>query len=373
MNSSGPYFEISEEHNCPLYTIGDRFLVSGKVFPLDSSKEKSFVTTTIIRVPDRKEICKILIGDLNSVYLKYDNLEGINRLTKNCSGCSGVVRLEYKKPKEDPTGGQKPRRPKSRLQDFDNIGAIASMLYIFPIFQTLDHSDIKDLLPLLKIKKFASGTTILSKGEQCKNLYIIVGGRAGIVREDGVSIGVLERGAVFGEISLLTGSPVTASIRAEEFVTALMVYGRDFQKVLMRFPPLQMYFARLLAERLAESDMGMNESIGPGLSGNLSEMKPSELLQTLNLNHKTGMLTFTGRDHEARAYFKQGKLVGADYNEMKGADAFFQILRLKNGRFTFTQGLPADKRDARPLGDFMYLLMEGIRLMDDDSESPGGR
>ncbi len=370
MNSSGPYFKISEEHNCPMYTIGDRFFVSGKAFPLDGAGERSFVTTTIIKTPDRKDICKILIGDLNSVYVKYENLEGINRLTRNCSGCSGVVRLEYVKPKEESADGKKRKPTKSKRRDFDNIGGVAGMLYIFPIFQNLDHSAIKELLPLLKIKKFAGGSMILSKGEKCKNLYIIVGGRAEIVREDGAVAGVLERGAVFGEISLLTGSPVKAGVRASEFVTALMIYGKDFQKVLMKFPPLQMYFAKLLAERLAESDMGMHDAIGSGMSGNVFEMKPSELLQTLNLNNKTGVLAFMGKDHDARTYFKKGKLVAADYNEKKGADAFFEILRLKNGRFMFTQGLPSDKKDAAPIGDFMYLLMEGIRLLDEDSGTP---
>jgi hypothetical protein len=102
--------------------------------------------------------------------------------------------------------------------------------------------------------------------------------------------------------------------------------------------------------------------------GKLEEIPPEALFQTLNANHKTGILTITQlQKGTARFSLRQGSLIKASYAGNKGESAFFVLLRVKNGRFKFTPGLPPEDLDVPEIGHFMKLLMEGLQRMDERS------
>lgn len=363
MSQPEAVFKIVEENNCPLYDLGDQFRLSGKALLLKEKKEKTFITTSVIKMPSDKPACRILVEDITAVLIKYESMNSVHRCVLNCSGCSGIIRLEYKK-----EGEEKERKiPELKKYDNSDINALVSLLYIFPIFQTLDEQDIEEIVPLLKMKKFAKGTDILRKGDPGTNLYILISGKTEVLIDERTSIATMERGDVFGEISLLIGTPIGATIRVIQTARVLYIEGNDFKRILNKFPSLQIYFARLLAERLARTNDERFEDFTSGIIGNLSEMSPSELFQTLNLNRKTGMLNLALPKGPARASFREGSLINAKYAHKDGEEAFFEILKEKKGRFKFIQGLSPEEMNAPELGDFMWLLMEGIRKIDEDN------
>ncbi len=361
MNFPEAIFKIIEDNKCPLYTLGDEFKLSGKALLLENREEKTFITTSVIKIPSDKPACRILVEDITAVLIKYESMNNVHRCVINCSGCSGIIRLEFKQEKRIPSTITIKKRE-------DDISALVSLLYLFPIFQTLDDHDIQKIVPLLKLKKYSIGEDIIRKGDPGSNLFILISGRVEVLIEDGASLGYLERGEVFGEISLLVGTPAGATIRVVKPARVLYVTGRDFKNILSKFPSLQMYFARLLAERLAKTNVERDEDLGSGMTGKLTEMPPSELMQTMNLNHKTGVLTLNLPKGPAKAMFREGGIIGAQYDGKTGKEAFFEILSEKKGRFKFTQGLPAGDGKAPELGDFMWLLMEGIRRVDEAEE-----
>jgi hypothetical protein len=350
-------FKIIEDNNCPLYQLGDEFILSGKAVLIGDSEEKKFINTSVIKIPNDRPVCRILISDITAVLVEYGSMESLPKYVTNCSGCTGLIKLEYNQEKKFTT------TPVEK-QD-DDISFATKLLKRFPIFESLDETDIKKLAPMLKMKKFARGTSIIRKGDPASNLYIIVSGRAEVMVDD-TSIGFMGRGDVFGEISLLIGTPAGATIRVAELVTVLFIYGKDFKKVLNMFPSLQMYFARLLAQRLARTNVERLEEFASGMIGRLSENPPSELLQTLNLNHKTGVLTLTLSKGTADLSFREGALIRAKYNKKNGREAFFAILKEKEGRFKFSPGLSKEEMKTAELGDFMWLLMEGMRRIDEE-------
>ncbi len=356
--SSEAVFKIIEENNCPLYELGDEFKLSGKALLLKDRQEKTFITTSVIRMPSNKPACRILIEDITAVLIKYENMSNVHRCVTNCGGCSGLIRLEYKKE-------LRPLPPINIKKYDEDINALVSLLYIFPIFQTLDEEDIQQIVPMLKMKKFPRGATIMKKGDPGSNLYIIISGRAEVMIDERTSIAAMERGDVFGEISLLIGTPVGATIQVVQPVRVLYITGKDFRAILNGFPSLQIYFARLLAQRLAKTNDERFEEITSGIIGNLSEMSPSELFQTLNLNRKTGVLNMVLLKGPGKASFREGSLISASYNQKEGKEAFFEILKERKGRFKFIQGLSAEEIKAPEIGDFMWLLMEGVRRIDE--------
>jgi hypothetical protein len=54
------------------------------------------------------------------------------------------------------------------------------------------------------------------------------------------------------------------------------------------------------------------------------------------------------------------------FGEKEGVDAFFELLREKEGRFKFLPDLSPEDMKLPKMGDFMWLLMEGMRKMDEE-------
>lgn len=346
MNPPKALFKIVSEENCPMYDTGDEFEIQN----------------IRLNLPSDKPACLTLIGDIE-IFMKCESMEDSLMGAESgdmldCSGCSGKIRLEYQSVKEGENRVVKTREGK-------DISSTVQILTRFPFFQVLDEMNIKDLVSSLKMNKFNPGDTVIEKGEQGKRLFIIVSGKVEVVGDAGINIAFLGVGEIFGEMSLLSGDPVGATIRVVEPAKILSLDGDYFRKILNKKPALQMYISRLLARRLAKTNVVLSEEFSSGMVGKLSEMLPSVLFQTFNLNQKTGLLDFELSKGGAKVYFREGELVGAVYDNKKSRDAFFEILKETDGRFRFEAELPPEKQKAPPVGDFMAVLMEGIKRIDE--------
>ena len=275
------------------------------------------------------------------------------------NGCQGKIHLRYTREskKSDPLAGQKKSGDAPIIRELLN----------FSIFKTLNEPEIIELAAYFKTKDFRKDEIILRKGDRGDKFYIILSGRVEIIGDYGVPIATLGKGEVFGEMSLLTGSPVSAKVKALEDTKTMYMYGNYFRLMLNRFSPLQMYFTRLLAKRLSQSNIDRSKEFAVGMTGNLSEISPPELLQALNMSQKTGILTLSLPRGSARLLIREGEIISAKYDYLAGEKALFEVLKEKRGDFKFKPGLPPKDMDTPRLGNFMYLLMEGMRWIDEES------
>ncbi len=359
MTSPKATFRVVHENNCPIYNSGEEFGLSGNALLVEPGLEKLFITTAVINLPNTSQTCRSLVGELTKVIIEYESTNKIPDRFVNCGGCSGFLTLEF-------TPETKKDFPKADSTFGENIDALAALLSKFSIFQTLDGYNLRDFISFLKVKKFDKGAMILEKGRPGQNLYIILSGGIEVLDDDGNLISSLRQGEVFGEMSLISGDPVGATVKAVAPTSVFYIKGQDFIKNLNRYPTLQMYFARLLAHRLAKSNVDRSREFTSGMVGQLSEIPPTELLQTLNVHQKTGVLALALPLGEAKLSFRKGRLIKVNYMEKEGKEAFFDILKQGDGRFEFTTGLPQDEIDAPEIGFFMELLLEGLRRMDDE-------
>ncbi len=334
---------IIGDDKCPLYSVGDQFKIIGKS----------------LFVPPGKPACLILVGDITEILIRYESTAATSRYLFDCSGCTGIIRLEYIKE-------QKHVSSEAQIRYSKELDALAVLLSKYAFFQSLDENNIKDLISLLKVARFSKNENVIRKGEPGKNLYIIVSGKVEVLGDNGIHIAFLEKGEIFGEMSLLSGDPVIATIKVIEPVTVLYLNGKDFRNVLNKFPSLQMYLARLLARRLARTNVDRTGDIASAMVGSLSEMTPSELFQAFNINHKTGILSLNLPRGMAEAAFRDGGLIRAEYMDKEGKEAFFELLKEKEGRFKFLPGLSPEEMEFPEIGDFMWLLMEGARHIDEE-------
>ncbi len=359
MTSPKATFKIVHENNCPIYNAGEEFSMSGNALLVEPGLEKLFITTAVINLPNTSQTCRSLVAELTKIIIEHESINKIPNRFIDCTGCSGFITLEFMHKIQEAL-------PETDGNFGENVDALAALLSKFSIFQTLDGYNLRDFISFLQVKKFEKGVTILEKGAPGQNLYIILSGGIEVLDDDGNLISSLQQGEVFGEMSLISGDPVGATVRAVAPTSVFYIKGHDFIKNLNRYPSLQMYFARLLAHRLARSNVDRSREFTPGMVGQLSEMPPTELLQTLNVHQKTGVLSLALPLGEARLCFRKGRLIKVNYMEKEGKEAFYDILKQGDGRFKFTTGLPQDEIDAPEIGFFMELLLEGLRRMDDE-------
>ena len=338
MNFSANFEMITIKGTCPLYAQGDKVLLSGRT----------------LYFPENKATCLILTGVIIETLQALR--QGGQGMELNCKGlergCSGSINFRAV--------------PQSIEQEKPSAsGAIANILSKFSIFQQMSVIELNQLVPFLKMKSYRSGGIIIKKGDPGVNLFIIISGQIEVIGDDDAHIASLVQGDVFGEMSLLSGQPVGTTIKVTKPAKLVSLKGRDFRKVLSRFPSLQMYFTQLLANRLTHANIRQSEASASGMSGKLSEIPPSELFQVLNMNQKTGQLIMEDGQNTGLLVFNDGCPVRAEYKGFKGKKAFFELIKNRTGRFKFVpQAL--DNTPAHDMGDFMWLLMEGLNRIDED-------
>ena len=362
MSFTEAIFKVIDVQGCPYYRKGDEFKISGNALLLEHNRGSKFISTAIIDLPLKRSECRTLIAQLTKVLVEHERVDRIPEAVISCGECHSEIRLEHKK-------GSSVALIEDIKQHSTDVHTIASLLSNFSIFKTLDEGSLRDFVSLLRLKKYSPEESIMCKGEPGKNLYIILSGLVNVVDDDGMSITKLRNGEVFGEMSLISGDPVGATIQVVEPTTVLYIRGQDFLKVLNRFPSLQMYFARLLSRRLAKSNVMISKEFASGMTGTLSQMPPVELFQTLNYNQKTGVLKLNLSKGPASFLFRNGSIVQAKYGRKHGKSAFFSVLGEKKGRFQFAPGLTEKEMSMPELGMFMELLMEGLRKLDEEIEA----
>ncbi len=101
------------------------------------------------------------------------------------------------------------------------------------------------------------------------------------------------------------------------------------------------------------------------LRGSLAQMNVMDLLQSLDMGHKTCALTLSNNGDRCQMFFNDGQINHAIYGELKGDDAVFKVLSWTGGNFeiNFSGSSPEQTVTRSTQG----LLLEGLRLLDESN------
>lgn len=136
-----------------------------------------------------------------------------------------------------------------------NINTEAAVLANIPLFAGIDSSQLKLLAFHSQPMEFKAGENLITQGEQGKAAYVILEGRVKILLEGDHEIVLAERGenTLLGELSLLSDSVTTATVRAETKVTALEIKKEMFIQLLESDAVVASHVARVISDKLVES------------------------------------------------------------------------------------------------------------------------
>ncbi len=117
---------------------------------------------------------------------------------------------------------------------------------------------------------------------------------------------------------------------------------------------------KISLEKMAREAPG--ESV---VRGNLSQMNVIDLLQSLELGHKTCLLTLSNNGDHCQLFFSDGQINHALYGKAKGDDAVYKVLAWTAGNFQIDfSGRSHEQTTTRST---QGLLMEGLRLLDESN------
>lgn len=117
---------------------------------------------------------------------------------------------------------------------------------------------------------------------------------------------------------------------------------------------------KISLEKMAREAPG--ESV---LRGSLAQMNAMDLLQSLDMGHKTCSLTLNNNGEKCQMFFNDGQINHATYGELKGDEAVYKVLTWTGGNFeiNFTGSSPQQTTTRSTQG----LLLEGLRLLDESN------
>jgi NTE family protein len=126
------------------------------------------------------------------------------------------------------------------------------------IFEGLPPEKLARVLESLETRAYPAGATVVAEGDRTKEIFIAQSGSADVViaGQDGVDrlVGRIVPGGTVGEISLLTGQPAVATVRAGADFEAIVLSEADFASLAESFPEIYRNLGTILAERLARTD-----------------------------------------------------------------------------------------------------------------------
>jgi CRP-like cAMP-binding protein len=352
MKTFKAFFEIAEEINCPLYNKGEQMVLTDKTFSC----------------PAEKEVCLILVRDMTQLLFTLISEKGgggkaLPARIFSCSGCTGLIKFRQIEA-QGVTTGDNAEKIEARIDSA--MQEIHGRVITSPFLQSIPSEKVTPVLRKFQEVAVPAKTILIHQGEPNPNLYLIMTGSFA-VENNGERIAVLTGGEIFGEMSYLGTGEAVATVRALDDSLVLAVTADDFSHLLNSATSVQVFMAKLLADRLQQINAARARDFESCMSGKIDDVVPAELFQVFHMHQKTGVLVMSLAQGEARVSFREGCIINASYCDKRNEHAIFDMLAEKKGYYRFNTGLTAKEMKAAEIGDFMALLMEGVKRVDEES------
>ena len=135
-----------------------------------------------------------------------------------------------------------------------------------PLFDCLNDAQLDNVLHSAHIHKYGRGERVIEEGAEGSSMFVMLRGTAhvSVLRNGtGIRLGVLREGDCFGEMSLLTGEPRSATVRAEGDCEVLEIKQEAMAEVLRDAPQCLTQLSELLAKRKLEGEGIVKDATQP--------------------------------------------------------------------------------------------------------------
>jgi CRP/FNR family transcriptional regulator len=143
------------------------------------------------------------------------------------------------------------------------------------LFKELNEEQLSEIIKILKPVTFSAGDIIVIEGEKGESMYIFKKGKVQITHQLTLKVGnhhwekgeksmaILDSDKInfFGEMSLVTGSPRSATIKALSECELYEINKNDFERLANKRPDIGYKIMKEIASTLSHRIEGLNENI----------------------------------------------------------------------------------------------------------------
>ena len=214
-----------------------------------------------------------------------------------------------------------------------------------PLFKSLSQNELKSIQEKLEEINYAKDTLVFEAGEIGDCIYIIVEGKVEVYIEvevggklEKVFLSNLEEGDYFGEMSLITGEPRSASVLTITKCKLLRLSKNDFDQLIMNNTSITLSLTHMLSQRLKSTNIKMAQAESVFQSkiktkGELDEQPLIEVLKFCEQNSLTGLLKLNNNNDDVELEFLKGQLQKASFNDLSEDEVMDEILKWEKGTF----------------------------------------
>lgn len=151
-----------------------------------------------------------------------------------------------------------------------------------PLFSSLSRQDLRALAEGARFCSYLSGTVVLRQGQQTNGMQVIVSGRVRVYgrgrdqQAGDVLLQELGPGEVFGEMGLIDGLSVSASVLTLTRVRTLLLPAAQVLHELEHSPAVSFRMMQMLAKRLRQADRLLMRDGPDALTGLMNRLALAE-------------------------------------------------------------------------------------------------
>lgn len=123
------------------------------------------------------------------------------------------------------------------------------MLSQVPLFAGCSKKELRTIATLADEIDLRQGKVLTRQGAPGREFFVLLEGTVEVMR-DGERIDTLGEGDFFGELALISNIPRTATVTATAPIRALVVFGRDFRRLLEEDAVIARKVLEAMAERM---------------------------------------------------------------------------------------------------------------------------
>lgn len=146
-----------------------------------------------------------------------------------------------------------------KLHTQERLGVLQKL----ELLASLKEEELHTLADRLRFTPYVAGDVMIRQGEQVEWLYILIKGEAEAwvqpARGERKLLAKLGPGSFFGEMGLMTGTAIQATVIVSSNVECYRIDKESFQHILLARPELAGVFSEVLAKRQAEEHILLHD------------------------------------------------------------------------------------------------------------------
>jgi CRP-like cAMP-binding protein len=136
------------------------------------------------------------------------------------------------------------------LKNFYRQRLLNNLMAISPLFKDFDPAERRQIVEKFRLRQAAPGEMLIKEGTQSDGLYVVLHGSVDVAARE-IDLAHLKEGEIFGEMSLLTRQPATATVVSPGSSILLRLPRDQFQELVVTHPQILALVSELTEQRAA--------------------------------------------------------------------------------------------------------------------------